>query len=200
MRLLVATGNAGKLREFRQMLEPLGFEVLGLGDLPDRPALPEDGDTFLENARAKAWPLARRLGIPVLADDSGLAVDALGGAPGVRSARFAGPGATDAQNNARLLAELRDVPDPGRTAAFVCALVLALPDLGEVAAEGRVAGRILREPRGTGGFGYDPLFLVEGLGRTAAELEPEVKNRVSHRGRALRLLLPVLRALGRGEL
>ncbi len=200
MKLVVATANAGKLREFRRMLEPLGFEVLGLADLADRPEIREDGDTFLDNARAKAWPLARSLGGPVLADDSGLVVDSLGGAPGVRSARYAGPDATDSDNNRKLLAELAGVPAERRTAAFVCALVLAVPGLGEVAAEGRVEGRILDRPRGEGGFGYDPLFLVEGLGRTAAELDPDTKNRVSHRGRALRLLLPVLRDLGRGAL
>ncbi len=200
MRLIVATANAGKLRELRQMLEPLGFEVLGLADLADRPELREEGDSFLDNARSKAWPLVQSLGEPVLADDSGLVVDALGGAPGVRSARYAGPRATDADNNRKLLMELEGVPAKRRTAAFVCALVLAVPGLGEVAAEGRVEGRILERPRGGGGFGYDPLFLVEGLGRTAAELDPKTKNRVSHRGRAFRLLLPVLRDLGRGVL
>ncbi len=197
MKLLVATGNRGKLREIAAALGPAGIGVEGLDALDTPPSLREEGDTFLANAREKAWTVARVTGRPVLADDSGLAVDALGGEPGVRSARFAGPGATDEDNNRLLLERLGGVPPERRTAAFVCSMVLALPGRGEVAAEARVHGRILEAPRGSGGFGYDPLFWVDELRATMAELDPEVKNRISHRGKALRLLMPVLRELAR---
>ncbi len=195
MKLLVATGNRGKLREIAAALEPGGIEVEGLDTLDAPPCLREDGDTFLANAREKAWTVARVTGRPVLADDSGLVVDALDGKPGVRSARFAGAAATDEDNNRLLLELLAGVPPDRRTAAFVCSMVLALPGQGEVAAEARVHGRILDAPRGDGGFGYDPLFWVDELGATMAELDPDVKNQISHRGKALRLLLPVLREL-----
>ncbi len=197
MRLLVATGNRGKLREIAAALAPAGIAVEGLDALDAPPSLREEGDTFLANAREKAWTVARIAGRPVLADDSGLVVDALDGEPGVRSARFAGPHATDQENNRLLLERLAGVRPERRTAAFVCSMVLALPGQGEVAAEARVHGRILDAPRGDGGFGYDPLFWVDELGATMAELDPDVKNRISHRGKALRLLLPVLRELAR---
>lgn len=198
MRLLVATRNAGKLREIRGLLGPEGIEAVGLADLPGAPEVEEDGETFLANARKKARTLADATGLPALADDSGLAVDALAGRPGVRSARFAGPGASDEQNNEKLLRELEGVPEARRGAAFVCAMVLALPGGGEHAAEGRVEGRVLASPRGDQGFGYDPLFLVEGTGRTLAELELGEKNALSHRARALRAILPRVLALCRG--
>ncbi len=197
MKLLVATRNLGKLREIARLLEPRGIEVLGLGDLPEAPEVIEDGDTFLANARKKAWALVEATGLPALADDSGLEVDALGGRPGVHSARYAGPGATDHANNRKLLEELAGVPAAERTAAFACALVLAVPGGAEAVAEGRLAGRLLEAPRGDGGFGYDPLFLVEEHGRTLAELELDAKNRLSHRAQALGRLVPgILELLG----
>ncbi|GAB4257529.1 MAG: XTP/dITP diphosphatase [Deferrisomatales bacterium] len=199
MRLVVATRNPGKLREVRHRLAREGIEVVGLADLPSSPEVDEDGDTFAANARKKAWALAETTGLPVLADDSGLEVDALGGRPGVRSARFAGPDATDDDNNRRLLDELRGVAPEERTAAFVCAMVLAVPGPGggERWAEGRLEGRILERPQGEGGFGYDPLFWVDEVGKTLAEMGPEEKNRISHRGRALENLLPALLAWAR---
>jgi XTP/dITP diphosphohydrolase len=195
VKLLVATRNQGKLREIRRLLGPHGLEVVGLSDLPAAPDVDESGETFLENARLKAWTIAEATGLPTLADDSGLAVDALGGRPGVRSARYAGPQATDGDNNRLLLAELQGVPEPDRTAAFLCSMVLAVPGHGEHTSEGRLRGRILGEPRGQGGFGFDPLFLVEGTNLTLAELEPAEKNQLSHRGRALRDLLPQILSL-----
>jgi XTP/dITP diphosphohydrolase len=196
--LLLATRNPGKLREFRGLLAPEGIEVRGLADLPGAPEVEEDGATFRENAWKKARALAAFSGLPALADDSGLTVEALGGRPGVRSARYAGPGATDADNNRKLLEELRGVPPERRRAAFVCAMALAVPRGAGAEAEGRLEGRLLEAPRGTGGFGYDPLFLVEEVGLTLAEMELSAKNRLSHRGRALGALLPRLRELSRG--
>ena len=199
MTLLVATRNAGKLREIRELLAPDGVEVRGLEELPGGgPPVEEDGSTFEENARKKAAALVAATGLPVLADDSGLVVHALAGRPGVRSARYAGPEATDAENNLLLLRELRGVPAEARRAAFVCAMVLAAPGGEPCCAEGRLEGRILEAPRGSGGFGYDPLFLVEAAGRTLAEMNVTEKNRLSHRARALSVLLPRLRRLGRG--
>ncbi|EKP94912.1 XTP/dITP diphosphatase [Thermaerobacter subterraneus] len=195
-RLVLATHNPGKVRELEELLEAakLPVQVLTLDQVgPVR--LPEEtGSTFLENARLKAEAVARQAGLPALADDSGLCVDALGGRPGVHSARFAGPGATDAANNARLLAELAGVPPARRTARFRCVVVLALPGGRWTWAEGEAPGRILEAPRGQGGFGYDPLFYSDELGMTFAEAGAEAKNRVSHRSRALRALLPALRA------
>lgn len=197
----MATGNAGKLREVKELLAPEGVEVLGLRDLPAPPQIEEDGDTFLANARKKAWTLARATGLPVLADDSGLVVAALGGQPGVHSARYAGPTATDADNNARLLAELAGVPDTHRRAEFVCAMVLAVPgaEEQEFVAEGRLAGTVLTAGHGSEGFGYDPLFLETATGRTLAELDLATKNGLSHRHRALHQLLPPLRRLAEAE-
>jgi len=197
----MATGNAGKLREVKELLAPEGVEVLGLRDLPAPPQIEEDGDTFLANARKKAWTLARATGLPVLADDSGLVVAALGGQPGVHSARYAGPTATDADNNDRLLAELAGVPATQRRAEFVCAMVLAVPDAEEreFVAAGRLAGTVLTAGRGGDGFGYDPLFLETATGRTLAELDLTTKNRLSHRHRALHQLLPALRRLGEAD-
>ncbi|MEW6486620.1 MAG: XTP/dITP diphosphatase [Thermodesulfobacteriota bacterium] len=198
--LLFATRNPGKLRELRGLLAPEGIEVRGLDQVPGAPEVEEDGATFRENAWKKARALAGFAGLPALADDSGLAVEALGGRPGVRSARYAGPGAADADNNRRLLEELRGVPPEGRRAAFVCAMALAVPGnaRAEAEAQGRLEGRLLEAPRGTGGFGYDPLFLVEEAGLTLAEMELPAKNRLSHRARALAALLPRLRELARG--
>jgi non-canonical purine NTP pyrophosphatase (RdgB/HAM1 family) len=190
--LLIATGNAGKVREFREMLGTGRFAWRGLSDYPPGPEVEETGRTFRANACLKASAYARRHGVWAIADDSGLEVDALGGSPGVLSARWAqhnGSGKGDADNNATLLRQLREVPDDRRTARFVCVLALADPG-GRVILTVRdhVEGRILHAPRGTNGFGYDPLFLVEQLGRTTAELPPGEKHAISHRGKALRRL------------
>ena len=191
MRLLVATRNPGKLREVRARVE--GLEVLSLDDVPPMPEVEETEDTLEANARLKALAGARATGLWTVADDSGLFVDALGGAPGVRSARYA-PG-SDADRIQALLRAMERVSDGERRAAFRAALVLASP-AGEVrVAEGECRGSILRAPRGTGGFGYDPVFLVQELGRTMAELSLEEKGRVSHRARALEALAPFLRDL-----
>ena len=184
-RLVFATTNPGKLREVAEILGAEGVEVVGIDDVAPGWQVVEDGITFAENARIKARDLARRTGLPVLGDDSGLEVDALGGRPGVRSARYAGEDATDAENVTQLLAELGDVADHARTAAFRCALALAWPDGSLVEAEGRCDGRIARAPRGSGGFGYDPVFLDPASGRTFGELPAEAKNAFSHRRRAL---------------
>lgn len=186
VKLILATENRHKLREIRELLAGLDVEVLHLGQLAEPPALTETGATFAENARQKACAVARATGELALADDSGLEVDALGGEPGVQSARWAGEGAGDAQLVAKLLRQLTEVPDDRRTARFVCVLSLCAPE-GEVGRwEGRAEGVITREPRGTGGFGYDPVFLYPEEGLTFAEMAPERKNAVSHRGRALR--------------
>ncbi|MGQ9513426.1 XTP/dITP diphosphatase [Thermodesulfitimonas sp.] len=184
-RIVVATTNQGKLREIEEILAPLGLSVISLAAYPGFPEIEEDGATFEENAVKKARLTAAFTGETALADDSGLEVDYLGGAPGVRSARFAGEPKNDAANNAKLLRLLAGVPWEKRTARFRCVIAVATPE-GQVAtAEGTCEGFILAEPRGTGGFGYDPLFYFPEYGKTFAELSPEEKNRVSHRARAL---------------
>jgi len=188
MRLVVATRNRGKLAELRSLLGAhRGLELLCLSDLPPLPEVVEDGDTFLANAQKKAREVALATRLPTLADDSGLLVDALEGAPGVHSARFAGEQASDDENNTRLLELLANVPTEDRRARFRCVLALARPDgtLGPHT-EGECEGRIVREPRGAHGFGYDPLFEVEGLGRTMAELSSAEKDDLSHRAVATR--------------
>jgi XTP/dITP diphosphohydrolase len=192
-RLVLATGNPGKLREMREILAPWRVDVRPLSEFTVA-AAEETGASFVENAILKARFAAEAAGLPAIADDSGLEVDALGGAPGIYSARFAGPGADDAANNARLLRELEAVPDAARTARYRCAMVyLHGPlDAAPVIREASWEGRIARLPRGTGGFGYDPLFLVGDGRATAAELEPVLKNRESHRGQALRALVAAL--------
>lgn len=193
MELVVATRNQGKLREIRALLEGSGIVVLGLDAFPDLPEVEEDGATFEANARKKAATVARLTGRLTLADDSGLEVAALGGRPGVHSARFAGESARDADNNAKLLQALAAIPQEKRQGAFCCAMALCDSD-GECRVFfGRVEGIVLESPRGEGGFGYDPLFLVREYGRTMAELPMEIKNRISHRGQALRQALEVLR-------
>ena len=182
-RLVVATSNTGKLREFAAALKGATGVV---EPLPAGVSLPaETGGTFMANALQKAVCAAEATEMPALADDSGLSVDALGGAPGVRSARFAGPGATDADNCALLLERLRGVPETRRQARFIAALALVWPDGRTLTAVGECAGSILPAPRGSGGFGYDPLFYYPPLRRTFAELTLEQKNRVSHRAAAL---------------
>lgn len=195
MRVVLASGNRGKLAELSQLLAPLGISVASQASLGIT-AAPEDRPTFVENAIDKARHVARRAGLPALADDSGLVVPALGGAPGIRSARYAGTHGDDEANNAALLRALADSDD--RRAHFYCALALLrhADDPAPVIATAAWPGVILREPRGTGGFGYDPLFYVPALGCTAAEVDPAEKNRVSHRGRAMAVLLEQLRLEG----
>ena len=199
--LLVATRNAGKLAELRRMLaaaDVAGIRVLGLADVPEFPEEPETGATFAENALAKARDATKATGLAAVADDSGLTVDALNGMPGVLSARWAGRHGDDRANLELVLGQLADVPDDRRGAAFVCAAALVVPGGDEVVVHGEWTGRLVRAPRGTGGFGYDPVFVPDGETRTSAELAPEEKDALSHRGRAMRALLPHLRALGGG--
>jgi XTP/dITP diphosphohydrolase len=198
-RLVLATGNAGKLREMRAILAPWSVEVLPQSDFTAASA-DETGLSFVENAILKARFAAEASGLPAIADDSGLEVDALHGAPGIFSARYAGAGADDTANNARLLRELEAVPDRERTARYRCAMVfMRWPlDPAPIVCQASWEGRIGRLPRGTGGFGYDPLFLVNGGDTTAAELEPAHKNGISHRGMALRALVAALTEPGEG--
>ncbi|MBW0090081.1 RdgB/HAM1 family non-canonical purine NTP pyrophosphatase [Pseudonocardia sp. KRD-184] len=193
-RILLATRNAGKLVELRRMLS--GFEVVGLADVPEFPDAPETGATFAENALAKARDAAVATGLVSVADDSGLAVDALNGMPGVLSARWSGRHGDDAANTALLLAQLGDVPDERRGAAFVCAAALVVPGGEETVVHGEWKGTIVRAPRGTNGFGYDPVFVPDGEQRTSAELDPQEKDAASHRALALAALVPHLQALG----
>jgi XTP/dITP diphosphohydrolase len=202
VRVLIATGNAGKVREFREMLGADRFEWSDLAAHRGVEPVEETGRTFRANACLKASGYATQLNTWALADDSGLAVDALGGKPGVHSARWAelnGTGKGDADNNATLLRQLDElrVPDEQRTARFVCVLALADPR-GRIVltAQDAVEGRILRSPRGTNGFGYDPLFLVPPLGKTTAELSPDEKHAISHRGKALRRLRALMERAG----
>ncbi len=198
-RVVLATRNAKKLGELARILGP-DVQVLGLADLPAFPELPETGATFEDNALDKARQAAAETGEIALADDSGLAVDALNGMPGVLSARWSGRHGDDPANTALLLGQLADVPDERRGAAFVCALALAVPDGRTEVMRGEWRGRIGREARGTNGFGYDPVFVPAesdeaGDGRSSAELSPAEKDALSHRGRAIVLMLPVLREL-----
>jgi XTP/dITP diphosphohydrolase len=195
MDLVIATRNQGKLREIRRMLEGTEIRVQGLDAFADLPEILEDGETFADNARKKAATVARLTGRLTLADDSGLEVTHLGGAPGVHSARYAGVAGDDAANNRKLLAALAGVPRGERRGAFVCAMALCGPDGDCRFFAGRLEGILADEPRGDGGFGYDPLFLVPEYGRTLAELSLEIKNRISHRGQALRQALEYLRQL-----
>ncbi|MEU5846856.1 RdgB/HAM1 family non-canonical purine NTP pyrophosphatase [Saccharopolyspora shandongensis] len=197
-RVLLATRNQKKLVELRRILVAegvTGVEVIGLADVPEFPEAPETGATFEENAVAKAADAAKATGLPAIADDSGIAVDALNGMPGVLSARWSGKHGDDQANLDLLLGQLEDVPDERRGAAFVSASALVLPDGAETVVRGEWRGKVIREERGANGFGYDPIFVPEGETRTSAELSPEEKDADSHRGRALRLLLPALREL-----
>ncbi len=183
MTLVIATRNPGKAEEFRRYLKDFPIEIKDLNDFGPLPEVVEDGETFDDNAYKKASFIAKVLGFPALADDSGLEVAALGGRPGVRSARYAGPDATDDQNNAKLLAELKGVKN--RKARFMCVLSLAVPLGPALTYEATCAGTILEEPRGDKGFGYDPLFYHPPSGKTFAEMDMDEKSRVSHRGKAL---------------
>ncbi|MFG2102606.1 RdgB/HAM1 family non-canonical purine NTP pyrophosphatase [Micromonospora echinaurantiaca] len=191
-KVLLATRNQKKLIELQRILDAaLGahrIALLGLDDVEEYPELPETGLTFAENALIKAREGCRRTGLPTIADDSGLAVDALNGMPGVFSARWAGRHGNDQANLQLVLDQIGDLPDEHRGASFVCAVALVLPGGKEHLVDGRQPGRLLRSPRGDGGFGYDPIFLGDGQDRTNAELTPEEKDAVSHRGKALREL------------
>jgi XTP/dITP diphosphohydrolase len=192
--LLLASANQGKLRELRTILDGLPVELVGLAEagLGAPPEVEETGDTFLANALLKARAYAAWSGLAAVADDSGLEVDALGGAPGVRSARYAGPGAGDQANLHKLLAALAGVPPERRTARFRCAAVLVDPAVGEWHAEAAWEGRVLEAPRGGGGFGYDPVFLPDGWEQTSAEVDQATKDAASHRGKAFRALRPAI--------
>ncbi|WP_457674897.1 XTP/dITP diphosphatase [Thiolapillus sp.] len=192
-RIVLASNNQGKVREIGQLLANRNMEVLPQSAF-DIPEIEETGLSFVENAILKARNAAAHSGLPAIADDSGLEVDALNGAPGIYSARYAGPGATDADNNAKMLEALADVPDEARTARFQCLMVYMrhAEDPVPVICQGSWEGRILRAPRGENGFGYDPLFFVPEKNCSAAELPAEIKNAMSHRGKALQCLLQAL--------
>lgn len=193
-RVVLATRNAHKVDELRRILGDAGLDVelVGMDAYPDVPDVAETGTTFAENALLKAHAIAAATGLPAVADDSGLCVDVLGGAPGVFSARWSGRHGDDAANLDLLLAQVGDVPDDRRGAHFTCAAALALPDGVERVVEGRLTGTLIRARRGTNGFGYDPVFVPDGEERTTAEMEPEEKDAISHRGRAFRGLVPHL--------
>ncbi len=190
--LVIGTHNRKKGREIASILALPGLILRTLDEFPDAPSPVEDGETFEENAIKKATELADALGLPVAADDSGLEVDALGGRPGVRSARYAGQHGNDPLNIETLLREMKDIPAERRTARFRTAAALAEPGRLLVTVEGTLEGVITTEPRGANGFGYDPVFLVPALGKTCAELDPAEKNRISHRGQAFRKLRELL--------
>lgn len=193
MKLVLATKNSGKVVEFRRILEELcatNLEVLGLDSYPEIGDIEETGKTFEENSLLKARTISKLTGLPALADDSGICVDALNGAPGLYSARYSGNG--DAANNQKLLEALKDVPDEKRTAYFICVAAFVRPDGFERIEEGRFYGKILHEVVGSGGFGYDPLFQPDGLNCSSAELSAEEKDAISHRGKAMRAIAPYI--------
>lgn len=196
-RLVLATANPHKVIELTRILAAghVDVQVSSLAEFPGAPDVAEAGATFAANALLKAHAIARFTGLPAVADDSGICVDALNGMPGVLSARWSGRHGDDAANLRLLLAQLADVPDERRGAQFVCAAALVLPDGREHVSEGVVTGRLIREPRGQNGFGYDPIFVPGSAGITTAEMDPADKDRVSHRGKALRGLAPVIAAL-----
>lgn len=183
--IVLATGNEGKIREFVKMLDNPEIEIKGINSFPGYEAPDETGKTFAENALIKARYASSFTGLPAMADDSGLEVDALYGRPGIYSARFAGADADDEKNNRKLIRYIRNVPAEKRTCRYVCAAALVFPDGKEYTSRGTVEGLIVIDPRGTEGFGYDPYFYLPKLGKTFAEIAMEEKNRISHRGRAL---------------
>jgi XTP/dITP diphosphohydrolase len=195
--LVLATANQHKLLELKRILAAghVDVDLASLAEFPGAPDVAETGATFAENALLKAHAIADFTGLPAVADDSGLCVDALNGMPGVLSARWAGTHGDDAANLRLVLAQLTDVPEERRGARFVCAAALVLPSGREHVSEGEVRGRLIREPRGLGGFGYDPIFVPDSATITTAEMDPADKDRISHRGRALRGLAPVIAAL-----
>ena len=192
--LVLATHNAHKLTELRRILSAAGVPVslTGLDEFPGAPEVAETGLTFAENALLKARAMAAFTQLPSVADDSGLCVDVLGGMPGIFSARWSGRHGDDAANLALVLAQLSDITDPHRRAHFACAAALALPDGREHVVEGRLDGKLVGSPRGSGGFGYDPIFLPDGYALTTAEMTPDAKDAISHRGRAFRALAPLV--------
>ncbi|WP_030908485.1 RdgB/HAM1 family non-canonical purine NTP pyrophosphatase [Streptomyces sp. NRRL F-5126] len=196
-RLILATRNAGKITELRAILADAGLphELVGADAYPEVPDVKETGVTFAENALLKAHALAQATGHPAIADDSGLCVDVLGGAPGIFSARWAGRHGDDQANLDLLLAQLGDISDPHRAAHFACAAALALPDGAERVVEGQLRGTLRTAPAGTHGFGYDPILQPDGHDRTCAELSPREKNEISHRGKAFRALVPAIAEL-----
>jgi len=191
VKALLATRNVKKLAELRRILDDAGIEIelLGLADVSEYPEAPETGLTFEENALLKAREAVRHTGLPAIADDSGIAVDALNGMPGVFSARWAGRHGDDTANLELLLAQVGDVPDEHLGAAFVCAAAFVTPEGREVVVHGEMRGRLVRAPRGSNGFGYDPIFVADGQSVTNAELEPAAKDAISHRGKAFRALV-----------
>jgi XTP/dITP diphosphohydrolase len=198
--LVIATHNPGKIRELNQLLGDLGISLLSLQDFPALPEIIEDGQTFLENAQKKAQAVAHYIKLPALADDSGLEVAALGGRPGVHSARYAADRTqprlpNDEDNYLKLLDELIDVPWPHRQARFVCEIVLAFPDHRQFTTQGSCEGIIALEPRGERGFGYDPVFWLPEYGRTMAEVGLAIKNQISHRARALEQMKTIIHSL-----
>ncbi|MFC4114746.1 RdgB/HAM1 family non-canonical purine NTP pyrophosphatase [Nonomuraea zeae] len=193
MKIVLATRNPGKIAELRRILD--GFDIVGLEEFPAIGEIAETGVTFEENALLKAHAVAQGSGLPAVADDSGLCVDVLGGMPGVFSARWAGRHGDDQANLDLLLAQVSDVPEDRLTAHFTCVAALALPSGKSVAVEGLLPGRLVTTPRGTNGFGYDPILVPDGDERTTAELAPEEKDAISHRGRAFRALAPIVREL-----
>jgi XTP/dITP diphosphohydrolase len=195
MKIILATQNQGKVRELRELLVDEEIEVLSLQDISDWEDVEENGVTFADNAALKARAAVRRTGLIALADDSGLEVDALDGAPGVYSARYAGEPKDDERNNDKLLHLLEMIPEDKRTARFRCALVMATPFGKEYLTEGAVEGRILTQRRGSDGFGYDPVFYLPEFARTMAELTLTEKNTLSHRAQAFRKVIPILRNL-----
>ena len=198
--VILATRNPAKAREIAAIYARLDLELRSLADYPEIPEIREEGATYAENAAAKARAAALRTGLVALADDSGIEVDALGGTPGVHSARFLGPSATDGERNARILSLLEGIPGEHRTARYRAAVAIARPNGTVRVFEGICEGWVAAAPRGTAGFGYDPIFVLEGAEQTIAEIPIEVKNRISHRARALRAAEPYLReVLGLGE-
>lgn len=193
-RLVLATANQHKIIELTRILaaSSVAVELLGLDRFPGAPDVAETGATFTENALLKAVAIAGFTGLPAVADDSGLCVDALGGMPGVLSARWAGRHGDDAANLRLLLDQISDVPDDRRGAHFICVAAFVLPSGQEFLSEGTVHGRLIREPRGTNGFGYDPIFVPDGESHTTAQMNPDDKDAISHRGRALRGLVPAI--------
>lgn len=192
MKIIIATKNEGKVREFHRLLQPLGYEPVSLKDEGIEAEINEDGDTFEENAHIKAREIYKLTGLPVIADDSGLEVEFLGGAPGIYSARYAGEGATDEERNQKLLDEMQGVDIPLRNARFVCALYCILDDKREYCVTGTLEGFIGEEPKGKNGFGYDPVFMID-EDTSLAEVGEEEKNKISHRAEAMKKLLEELK-------
>jgi XTP/dITP diphosphohydrolase len=198
-RVVVATRNPGKVAELRRILEPYDVDLVDLGAFPDAPDVAVTGDSFAANALLKAHAVAEATGLVAVADDSGLAVDALNGMPGIFSARWSGRHGDDEANLQLVLAQLADVPDERRGAAFICAAAAASPEGGELVVEGRMSGSLIRAPRGSNGFGYDPVFVPVDDDRTTAEMSAADKDAISHRGQAFRALAPRLAELLAGD-